>query len=54
VAAATNTDNSTALYVANPQSTKNPVPFTVDDDGYGFTGSVPGNSVVSFRWDNAI
>lgn len=48
--AAVNPDQTTGLYVSNP--TGSPVIFTVDDAGYGFSYSLPANSVVSFRWTN--
>ena len=50
VAAATNTDGTVGLYVGNPTSKQKS--FSVDDNGYGFSSSVPANSVISFRWTN--
>jgi O-glycosyl hydrolase len=50
--AATNPDGTTGLFVANTSSKPITKPLTVDDDGYGFTFSIPANSVASFRWTN--
>jgi glucosylceramidase len=45
-----NPDNTTGLYVSNPSQTS--ATFTVNDGGEGFTYTIPGYSVASFRWSN--